>query len=84
MRGGYFTFKTDYIQPFPVPDSIPTDIYESISETVGSILKMKAENIKNDTVESEKAIDKCIYSLYKLSKEDVAIIENDDVELLAQ
>jgi hypothetical protein len=45
---------------------------------------MKAENIKNDTVESEKAIDKCIYSLYKLSKEDVAIIENDDIELLAQ
>ena len=84
MRGGYFTFKTDYIQPFPVPDSIPTDIYKSISETVDSILKMKAENIKNDTTELEKAIDKCIYSLYKLSKEDVAIIENDDIELLAQ
>ena len=84
LRGGYFTFKTDYIQPFPVPDSIPTDIYESISETVDSILKMKAENIKNDTTELEKTIDKCIYSLYKLSKEDVAIIENDDIELLAQ
>lgn len=63
-----------------MPDSIPADIYESISETVNSILKMKATNTKYDTIELEKSIDKCIYYLYKLSEGDIAVIESNNIE----
>ena len=63
-----------------MPDCIPTDIYESISETVNSILNMKAKNTKYDTIELEKAIDKSIYNLYKLSEGDIAVVESKNTE----
>ncbi len=77
LRGGYFTFKTDYIQPFPVPQVISPDIYSKVITAVDYILKMKEKNIQNDISDMEDNIDKYIYSLYNLSEEDIAVIESD-------
>lgn len=75
LRGGYFTFKTDYIQPFPVPEIIPDDTRNKIILAVDNILSTKENNLKNNTSELELAIDKHIYTLYGLSEEDINIIE---------
>ncbi|MEA4821411.1 MAG: TaqI-like C-terminal specificity domain-containing protein [Erysipelotrichales bacterium] len=77
LRGGYFTFKTDYVQPFPVPQIISPDIYSKVITAVDYILKMKEKNRQDDTSYMEGYIDKYIYSLYDLSKEDIVIIESD-------
>ena len=34
LRGGYFTFKTNYILPFPVPKTIPIEITSSVEKLV--------------------------------------------------
>jgi len=75
LRGGYFTFKTDYIQPFPVPEIIPQIIYEKVLNAVNNIIEMKAIDVNLDISKSEKIIDECIYSLYNLNKEDIEIVE---------
>ncbi|MDU1906701.1 MAG: TaqI-like C-terminal specificity domain-containing protein [Dysgonomonas sp.] len=80
LRGGYFTFKTDYIQPFPVPQTIPSSIYEAVSNAVDSILKIKVNDIKINTSELEKIINNHIYYLYDLNEQDVKIIENYSIE----
>ena len=80
LRGGYFTFKTDYIQPFPVPEIIPVDIYENTIKAVNLILDIKVKDIKNNTSELEKTIDNYIYSLYCLNENEIGTIENSNTE----
>ena len=75
LRGGYYTFKTDYINPFPIPKIISASIHDEVVETVNIILEMKAESIKNDISEFENLINKSIYSLYNLTEQDVTEIE---------
>ena len=77
LRGGYFTFKTDYIQPFPVPQVVAPDIHNKVITAVDYILEAKEKNAQYDTSELECDIDNCIYSLYDLNKEDIAIIESE-------
>lgn len=84
LRGGYFTFKTDYIQPFPVPQVISSDIHNKIITAVDYILKMKEKNIQNDTSDMENTIDKYIYSLYDLHEEDIAVIESENNVIINQ
>ena len=79
LRGGYFTFKTDYVQPFPVPKKIPIEIVNEIESLVENILKEKKENPKNSTLALEKKIDKIIYQSYGLNDLEISIIE--DAEL---
>jgi len=75
LRGGYFTFKTDYILPFPVPEIIPSDIYNNIVIAVDSILEIKETHVQNDVSKLEFDINKYIYFLYGLNKEDISVIE---------
>lgn len=71
MRGGYFTFKTNYINPFPVPEIIPFETEKAITTLVDYILVLKSSKyndntIKNDVVirHFEEIIDAMIYELY--------------------
>jgi hypothetical protein len=75
LRGGYYTFKTNYILPFPVPNEIPADIYISVESLVRDILSKKEESIKTDTSLQEKRINDCIYRLYDLSNVEIELIE---------
>lgn len=72
LRGGYFTFKTNYVAPFPVPDKIPVKIVSVVETLVDYILYIKAENnhisdlVSNKFISDyfERIIDGCIYELY--------------------
>ncbi|MBX2914690.1 MAG: Eco57I restriction-modification methylase domain-containing protein [Cyclobacteriaceae bacterium] len=75
LRGGYYTFKTNYILPFPVPEMIPNDISSSIEELVKRILSIKKEGTDSDTTQYENEIDTHIYKLYQLTESDIGLIK---------
>jgi len=76
LRGGYYTFKTNYIQPFPIPENISTEIQQEVEILVYEILKMKQNNPNNKTLMQEKEIDNLIYTLYELTTQEISIIDN--------
>ncbi len=75
LRGGYYTFKTNYILPFPIPKTIPPATTTSIEKLVKKILEKKEISHQNNTLNEEKEIDNLIYKLYDLSLEEVRDIE---------
>lgn len=74
LRGGYYTFKTDYVNPFPVPDYyITTEVQSFIDQLVDFIVYLKDESnpdvlshTSNDRIISHimEIIDMGIYELY--------------------
>ena len=76
LRGGYYTFKTNYIQPFPIPNNIPISISKEIISLVDDILEIRSKGLKYDISELEKKIDAIVYSLYDFNKSEIDIIES--------
>lgn len=74
LRGGYFTFKTDYLKPFPVPETTPEQ-EKPIAKLVTKILTAKRANSKADTSKLEREIDQLVYQLYGLTDEEIGIVE---------
>lgn len=74
LRGGYFTFKTDYINPIPVPDDSRILICEPLIEKIVDYLQYlhkKGQNqiynhTSNDRIADhfEEIIDMVVYELY--------------------
>ena len=72
MRGGYLRFKTEYLRPFPIPDSSPE--HQKLIETLASYvlaLKREAANAAEPTARHavmtawfEQLIDALAYELY--------------------
>ena len=79
LRGGYFTFKTNYILPFPIPKTLPVEIVNEIEKLVKDILLKKNSLEKNETLTQEKMINDFIYQLYDLSVEDINTIESNKI-----
>ena len=88
LRGGYFTFKTDYINPFPVPKTISKDTETAITILVDYIHAIKSlsmdelvdEYVENDTIirQFEIIIDALIYELYfptEFKQASIAFVE---------
>jgi hypothetical protein len=80
LRGGYFTFKTEYLKPFPIPCSLskkpPTQLqHDEIVKLVDKILTTKRANPKADTSALEAQIDQLVYQLYGLTEEEIKIVE---------
>jgi adenine-specific DNA-methyltransferase len=76
-RGGYFYFKTAYLEPFPLPMDIPKEIEMTLIKNVSDILLLKEDNSVVDTSELENQIDQMVYKLYGLTEEEISIIENN-------
>ena len=74
LRGGYFRFKTKYLEPFPLPE-INEQTTQKLVSLVNKILVAKKTNNTNDTNELENKIDEIIYKLYGLTEEEIAIVE---------
>jgi hypothetical protein len=91
LRGGYFRFKTNYLNAFPLHsinflDSYEKKIHDKIVEMVEYILeknkeKMKSKNereknlTKNQIDEIDKKIDQMVYELYELNDDEIEAIE---------
>lgn len=73
LRGGYFTFKTNYINPFPVPAEINPDIDDMVSSLVDMLIYLfdgSNQDIFDHTanrrvrVHIEDVLNMVIYELY--------------------
>lgn len=75
LRGGYYTFKTNYILPFPVPKEIEVDVVSTVESLVKNILKKKEVSSQCNTLNEEREIDNIIYKLYDLTPGDIKEVE---------
>ncbi|HEY5122234.1 MAG TPA: TaqI-like C-terminal specificity domain-containing protein, partial [Ignavibacteria bacterium] len=91
LRGGYYTFTTDYLSPFPVRTidfSIPEDKekHDLLVSLVDQMLEAKKQlqTVKTDKDKTyyerkcetlDQQIDSEVYKLYGLSEEEIRIVE---------
>ena len=64
LRGGYYTFKTNYVAPFPFPDfeSLPVELVSRIEALVEELLKDKRTG--TETAHIQRKIDELVCRLY--------------------
>ena len=86
LRGGYFRFKTEYLKPFPIPQSPKPEIHDKLVELVERMLKLNKDKqtadeftrkqIEQYIARTDKEIDALVYELYGLTEEEIKIVEN--------
>ncbi|MBV5299763.1 MAG: Eco57I restriction-modification methylase domain-containing protein [Rhodoferax sp.] len=82
LRGGYYTFKTDYLRPFPIACSLskkpPTATQESEIVALVKTRLALGKTSEENTVEIEKVenlINAAVYCLYNLTPAEIALVE---------
>jgi hypothetical protein len=91
LRGGYFTFKTKYLEPFPlrrIDFSVLTDraLHDKVATLVERILELHKRLTTTRTPQEKTAldrqieatdaeIDRLVYELYALREEEIRIVE---------
>ena len=74
LRGGDYHIYPEHIRNIPIPTATPAQQQEIIT-LVDKILAEKKANSMADTSELEQEINKLVYSLYGLTKEEIIIVE---------
>ena len=75
LQGDARTFKTNYLNPFPLPAFIDHRFEIEIAVLVTTVMEHKKQNVKADTTDIENQIDQLVYQLYDLTEEEIAIVE---------
>ncbi|MBZ9629799.1 Eco57I restriction-modification methylase domain-containing protein [Salegentibacter sp. LM13S] len=76
LRGDARTFKTNYLNPFPLPGAVSIEKEQEITEKVKTLIEIKKQNPTADTAVLEAEIDRLVYELYGLTEEEIGIVEN--------
>lgn len=76
LQGDARTFKTNYLNPFPIPEKVNDETETAIKDKVNQVLEIKAQDPKSDTSLLENEIDRMVYELYGLNEEEIEVIEN--------
>ncbi len=79
MSGGYYQFQAPQLRVIPIARADATQ-QKAIEEVVDKILSEKKKNPNADTTALERKIDSLVYSLYSLTPEETAIVENASSE----
>lgn len=77
LQGDARTFKTNYLNPFPLPQSVNESIEIEIKNKVLNVLQLKKEDPKGNTLELELEIDAMVYELYGLTEDEIKIVEGN-------
>ncbi len=77
LANGYFRFKPDYINPFPIPETINSALECKITILVDNIFIAKVADNKVDICKIEQQIDNIVYRLYDLTYGEVKMIDPD-------
>lgn len=72
IRGGFVRFIAQYVSQIPILEPKATNNFEKL---VKRIISTKAKDPKADVSKFEKQIDQLVYQLYKLTDEEIAIVE---------
>lgn len=75
LQGDARTFKTNYLNPFPIPNNIIGKQDLAIESKVNQILSLKKADPNAYTSALEAEIDQMVYALYGLTEEEIAIVE---------
>ncbi len=91
LRGGYFVFKTNYLNPFPIrtinfSDSVDKARHDKMVSLVERMLELHKqsavvrspldkERVGREIESTDKAIDKLVYELYGLTEGEVKVVE---------
>ncbi len=91
LQGGYFTFKTQYLKPFPICEidfnnSEDKDQHDKMVELVAQMLKLKKQLAETNTSHDKTAIqrqidvadhqiDQLVYKLYDLTENEIKTVE---------
>lgn len=74
LANGYFRFKPNYLNPFPMPKTVTSEIQLELELLVDKIIIATA-NKENSLIEELRIkIDLLIYKLYNLTDEEIEII----------
>ena len=77
IAGRRRTVKTNYINPFPLPEKVSAASEKKLSKLTKSLIAAKAKATKPEKIaELESEINTAVYALYGLDDDDVAVIEN--------
>ncbi len=75
LRGGFFTFKTKYLEPFPLPKLANTNDQQPLVALADEILSLKKKDEDANVSQQESQIDQIVYQLYDLTPDEIAIVE---------
>ena len=75
LQGDARRFKTNYLNPFPLPAYVEPTIEKEIAVKVKMVMEQKKNNEKADTTAIETQIDQLVYQLYELTEEEIRIVE---------
>jgi hypothetical protein len=75
LQGDARTFKTNYLNPFPLPEEIEEKIELNIIEKVNEVIRIKKDNEQINTSQLQNEVDKLVYQLYELTEEEIKSIE---------
>ncbi|MCI5608790.1 MAG: BREX-1 system adenine-specific DNA-methyltransferase PglX [Spirochaetia bacterium] len=76
LQGDARTFKTEYLNPFPLPEKVSKEDENKIVTAVNEILSIKEKDPDADVSEKENVLNQMVYALYGLDGNDVKIIES--------
>ena len=72
--GEYYEYKPMFIERLPIP-KITTAEEQPFVKLVNRILKAKAADPPADTSNLEVEIDRLVYKLYRLTEDEIAVVE---------
>ena len=91
LRGGYFTFKTEYLKPFPIRTidfNNPAEkaTHNKLVSLVDRMLELhkkknslppsaEREKIEREIAVTDEKIDDIVYGLYRITEEERKVIE---------
>jgi len=75
LQGDARTFKTNYLNPYPIPRNVSRTNEEKIKEKVQEVINIKQQDPTTDTSALEAEIDRMVYDLYRLTEEEREIVE---------
>lgn len=74
LQGDARRFKTNYLNPFPLPEHPDELLHDKLVSLVNIVIENKKQN--HDTTNLETEIDRLVYELYGLTEDEIKIIEN--------
>ena len=87
LQGDARRMKTNYLEPFPIPESVSKNSEKRIVNLVTKIIDVKKETKTSDDIPKlEAEIDSAIYSLYGFNDKDIEAVKralNPNVIMLA-
>ncbi|MBC7474266.1 MAG: hypothetical protein H7263_08240 [Candidatus Sericytochromatia bacterium] len=73
LQGDARTLKTNYLNPFPVPQNVTPQFQEQIKNIVLQVLMDKKQNINTSELENE--LNNMVYQLYDLTQDEINFVE---------